>query len=147
MPCIVKKTFEEAAAAGALLIAQVKDNQPTLHQCAEQVCQTSTPVDQTTTKDAKRRSRDETRVVEVGEFGQLRPGSLLPGARLKPTAAKLETVSVERKYSDITWHYAKAKKAQERGQGRDSSHLAYDGGICRAGLGRPLGAGAQHRGQ
>jgi hypothetical protein len=38
MPCIVKKTFEEAAAAGALLIAQVKDNQPTLHQCAEQVC-------------------------------------------------------------------------------------------------------------
>jgi len=65
MPCIVKKTFEEAAAAGALLIAQVKDNQPTLHQCAERVCQTSTPVDQTTTKDAKRRSRDETRIVEV----------------------------------------------------------------------------------
>ena len=65
MPCIVKKTFEEAAAAGALLIAQVKDNQPTLHQRAEQVCQTSIPVDQTTTKDAKRRSRDETRVVEV----------------------------------------------------------------------------------
>jgi len=32
MPCIVKKTFEEAAAAGALLIAQVKDNQPTLHR-------------------------------------------------------------------------------------------------------------------
>jgi hypothetical protein len=65
MLCIVKKTFEEAAAAGALLIAQVKDNQPTLHQRAEQVCQTSTPVDQTTTKDAKRRSRDETRIVEV----------------------------------------------------------------------------------
>src|ERR1700747_727860 len=65
MPCIVKKTFEEAAAAGSLLIAQVKDNQPTLHQRAEQVCQTSTPVDQTTTKDAKRRSRDETRIVEV----------------------------------------------------------------------------------
>jgi hypothetical protein len=65
MPCIVKKTFEEAAAAGALLIAQVKDNQPTLHQCAERVCQTSTPVDQTTTKDAKRRSRDETRIVKV----------------------------------------------------------------------------------
>ena len=54
MPCIVKKTFEEAATAGALLIAQVKDNQPTLHQRAEQACQTSIPVDQTTTKDAKR---------------------------------------------------------------------------------------------
>jgi hypothetical protein len=48
MPCIVKKTFEEAAAAGALLIAQVKNNQPTLRQCAERVYQTSTPVDQTT---------------------------------------------------------------------------------------------------
>ena len=65
MPCIVKKTFEEAAAAGALLIAQVKDNQPTLHQRVDRVCQTSTPIDQTTTKDAKRRSRDETRIVEV----------------------------------------------------------------------------------
>jgi hypothetical protein len=29
------------------------------------LCQTSTPVDQTTTKDAKQRSRDETRIVEV----------------------------------------------------------------------------------
>jgi hypothetical protein len=66
MPCIVKKTFEQAAVAGALLIAQVKDNQPTLHQCAERVCQTPTPVDQTTTKDAKRRSRDETPRCRMG---------------------------------------------------------------------------------
>lgn len=36
-----------------------------MHQRAEQVCQTTAPVDQNTTRDAKRRSRDETRVVEV----------------------------------------------------------------------------------
>src|SRR5271169_3325918 len=65
MPCTVKKTFEASAAAGALLIAQVKDNQPTLHQHVEQVCQSKTPVDQDTSRDANRRSRDETRLVEV----------------------------------------------------------------------------------
>jgi hypothetical protein len=62
MPCTVKKTFEEA---GAVLIAQVKDNQPTLLQRAEQVCQTTVAGDQNATRNAKRRSRDETRVVEV----------------------------------------------------------------------------------
>jgi hypothetical protein len=36
-----------------------------LHQCAEQLCQTSNPVDQVGTKNTNRRSRDETRVVEV----------------------------------------------------------------------------------
>src|SRR5271169_4256382 len=65
MPCTVKKTFEASAAAGALLIAQVKDNQPTLHQHVEQVCQSKAPVDQDTSRDANRRSRDETRLVEV----------------------------------------------------------------------------------
>jgi hypothetical protein len=42
-----QKKFQEAAAAGALLIAQVKDNQPTLLQHAQQVCQTTIAVDQT----------------------------------------------------------------------------------------------------
>jgi hypothetical protein len=75
------------------------------------------------------------------------------GARLKLTAAKLETVWVERKYSDITWHYAKPKKV-EKGAKVEIAH----GGLCRniprlflqggrAGLGRPLGTGAQHRGR
>ena len=54
MPCTVKKTFEEVVAAGALLIAQPKENQPTLHQCAEQPCQTSNPVDQVGTKNTNR---------------------------------------------------------------------------------------------
>src|SRR5271169_3914923 len=48
-----------------LVIAQVKDNQPTLHQHVEQVCQSKAPVDQDTSRDANRRSRDETRLVEV----------------------------------------------------------------------------------
>jgi predicted transposase YbfD/YdcC len=65
MPCTVKKTFEQAAAAGAHLIAQVKANQPTLHQRLAAVCETAAPVDQTRTTDKKRRSRDEIRSVEV----------------------------------------------------------------------------------
>jgi len=44
MPCAVKKSFEEA---GAVFIAQVKDNQPTLLQRAEQVCQTTDAIGQT----------------------------------------------------------------------------------------------------
>jgi hypothetical protein len=36
-----------------------------LHQRIAQVCETATPVDQDTSTDTKRRSRDETRVVEV----------------------------------------------------------------------------------
>src|SRR5215470_17275115 len=65
MPCIAKKTFEEAASAGALLIDQVKGNQPLLHQSVEQVCQAKAPVDQHTSIDENKRSRHETRVVEV----------------------------------------------------------------------------------
>jgi hypothetical protein len=44
------------------------------------------------------------------------------GARLKLTAAKLETVWVERKYSDITWHYAKPKKI-EKGAKVEIAHI------------------------
>lgn len=65
MPCTVKKTLELAAATEALLIAQVKDNQPTLQQRVEQACTAHPPVDQHTTRDRNRRSRDETRRVEV----------------------------------------------------------------------------------
>lgn len=36
-----------------------------MHQRIAQVCETATPVDQDTSTDTKRRSRDETRVVEV----------------------------------------------------------------------------------
>jgi len=36
-----------------------------LHQWCEQVCQAKAPVDQNTARDTKRRSRDETYLVEV----------------------------------------------------------------------------------
>ena len=65
MPYTVKKTFEQVAAAGAHVIAQVKANQPTLHQRVAELCQRTAPLDQTRTADQKRRSRDEIRVVEV----------------------------------------------------------------------------------
>src|SRR3982750_557055 len=65
MPYTVKKTFEQVAAAGAHVIAQVKANQPTLHQRIAELCQRTAPLDQTRTADQKRRSRDEIRVVEV----------------------------------------------------------------------------------
>lgn len=55
--------------AGAILIAQVKDNQPTLRQHCEQVSQSKDPVDHSTSRDSKRRSRDETRLVEVFDPG------------------------------------------------------------------------------
>jgi len=69
MPCTAKKTFEQAAAAGALLIAQVKDNQPILHQRVEQVCQAKAPLDQHTSTEENKRSRHETRLVEVFDPG------------------------------------------------------------------------------
>src|SRR5215204_7445284 len=65
MPSTVKKTFEQVAAAGAHVIAQVKANQPTLHQRVAELCQRTAPLDQTRTADQKQRSRDEIRVVEV----------------------------------------------------------------------------------
>ena len=68
-PCTVKKTFEQVAAAGAHLIAQVKANQPTLHQRIAEICQSAAPVDRVRTTDKKRRSRDEIRLVEVFDPG------------------------------------------------------------------------------
>src|SRR5215470_18744649 len=69
MPCTAKKTFAQAAAAGALPIAQVKDNQPILHQRVEQVCQAKAPLDQHTSTEENKRSRHETRLVEVFDPG------------------------------------------------------------------------------
>src|SRR6186997_2961378 len=64
-PCIVKKTFEQAAAGGVHLIAQLKGNQPALHLAVTALCETTAPLDRVRTADKKRRSRDEVRCVEV----------------------------------------------------------------------------------
>ena len=60
-----KKAFEQAAATGVHLIAQVKANQPALHHAIGALCDTAAPVDSTQTADKKRRCRDESRTVEV----------------------------------------------------------------------------------
>jgi predicted transposase YbfD/YdcC len=60
-----KKAFEQAAASGVHLIAQLKANQPTLHQAVTALCKTTAPLDSTHTIDTKRRSRNEVRCVEV----------------------------------------------------------------------------------
>ena len=60
-----KKAFEQAAAGGVHLIAQVKANQPILHHAVAALCGTAAPLDRTLTADKKRHSRDEARLVEV----------------------------------------------------------------------------------
>jgi len=60
-----KKTFEAAAAANAHLIVQLKDNQTTLCQNVEAVCNTALLLSGVQTVDAKRRNRHETRTIAV----------------------------------------------------------------------------------
>jgi len=60
-----KKTFEQAAANGIHLIAQVKANQPGLHDAIAAHCETAAPLASTHTSDPKRRCRDELRLIEL----------------------------------------------------------------------------------
>ena len=62
-----KKTFEAAASAGAHLIVQLKDNQPTLYREVETVCATAEPLSSERSIDKNRRNRHETRAVAVFE--------------------------------------------------------------------------------
>jgi len=64
MRCTVKKTFEAAIEAGAHLIVQLKDNQPTLCAKVEAAAATAKPVD-TATSQNKGHNRSETRTVAV----------------------------------------------------------------------------------
>ena len=59
-----KKHFEVAAQADIALIVQVKDNQPTLHQCSHQIAATTTPLGSAHSRD-RGRNRDERRTVTV----------------------------------------------------------------------------------
>jgi hypothetical protein len=64
-PCIVKKTFETAAAAQVHRIVQLKDNQPTLCCKVETVCNDTKPLSAVPTVDGKKRNRHETCIVAV----------------------------------------------------------------------------------
>lgn len=65
MRCIVKKTFDAAAAANAHLIVQLKDNQPSLCQTVEAACARALARSEVQTVDEKRRNRHETRCIAV----------------------------------------------------------------------------------
>ena len=60
-----KKAFEQAAAGGVHLIAQLKGNQPALHHAVTTLCETTAPLDSVRTADKRRRSRHEVRCIEV----------------------------------------------------------------------------------
>ena len=70
-----KKTFEAAAAAGAHLIVQLKDNQPSLRQTVEAACAAANPLSSIQTVDAKRRNRHETRTVAVFDVSSANLGA------------------------------------------------------------------------
>jgi predicted transposase YbfD/YdcC len=83
-----KKTFEAGATADATLIVQVKDNQPTLHQQARDICTTEAQICQASSRD-KGRGRDVTRVVTVFD-----PAKTLDGSEWHPHVAAV--IRVER---------------------------------------------------
>jgi predicted transposase YbfD/YdcC len=60
-----KKTFEAAEKAGAHVIAQLKENQPTLHESVETFCADAEPLDVHGTRDKNRRNRDEIRTCGI----------------------------------------------------------------------------------
>ena len=59
-----KKTFEAGADAQIDLIIQLKDNQPTLHQQAKDLCASATPLCHVSSRD-RGRNRQEERSVAV----------------------------------------------------------------------------------
>jgi hypothetical protein len=67
MPCTVKKTFEAVREVTGELLVQVKSNQPTLLKDMDETAQASEPAGRIETIDAGKRSRHETRLVEVFE--------------------------------------------------------------------------------
>jgi hypothetical protein len=60
-----KKTFIAAAAAGAHLIVQLKENQPALLRKVEATCKDAKPLSSAQTIDDKKRNRHETRTIAV----------------------------------------------------------------------------------
>jgi predicted transposase YbfD/YdcC len=86
MPCTVKKTFEAARDTGNVLIAQVKTNQPILHETLDAICTADPPVDSAETVERNRHGRQEHRRVEIFDVaGRLGPdwdGLIITAARV-----------------------------------------------------------------
>jgi predicted transposase YbfD/YdcC len=86
MPCTVKKTFEAAQDTGNALIAQLKANQPILHDTLEAICNADPPTDSAETVERNRHGRQEHRFVETFDVaGRLGPdwdGLIVTAARV-----------------------------------------------------------------
>jgi len=97
MPCTVKKTFEAARDTGNVLIAGVKDNQPTLRATLETLCATLPPADRAETVDRNKHGRQEHRLVETfdvgGRLGPEWDGLILTAARVSRLTWRKDTKS------------------------------------------------------
>lgn len=104
----VKKTFEAGKDTGNFVIAQVKDNQPTLCHEIEALCAASPPTDRAETVDRKRHGRQEHRLIEIfdvkGKLGADWDELIVAAARLsrltwhKDTKSGLWTKTTETSY-------------------------------------------------
>ncbi len=69
MPCTVKKTFRAALKVNSHLLVQVKENQAALLRKVEAAASMQPPLERHETRDRNKRTRDETRIVEVYDAG------------------------------------------------------------------------------
>lgn len=83
MPCTVKKTFQAATDAGLDVIVQLKDNQPTLHQQAHDLCVTATPLSHVSSRDRGRNRQEERSVTVFDAAGNFAEWSALVGAVIR----------------------------------------------------------------
>jgi len=65
MPCTVKKTFRAARRTNSHLLVQVKENQSGLLRKIRETAENNAPLEHHETLDRKKRSRSETRIVDV----------------------------------------------------------------------------------
>jgi hypothetical protein len=77
-----KKTFEAGADAQIELIIQLKDNQPTLHQQAKDLCASATPLSHVSSRD-RGRNRQEERSVAVFDAASAFTESAVTGPFLR----------------------------------------------------------------
>lgn len=101
MPCTVKKTFLAARKANSHLLVQLKANQAGLLRKAKVIAAHTTPLACHETVDANRRTRHETRRIEV--FGVLREFSKTPWNGLIVRLIRVTRTTLVRRAKDGMW--------------------------------------------
>jgi predicted transposase YbfD/YdcC len=96
-----KKTFEAARDTGNILIAQIKDNQPNLHEAAKKLCETVAPKGSVETVDKCRHGRQEHRRVDIFAAGKAL-GPEWEG--LINTVARVERLTWHKDTKSGLWH-------------------------------------------